>query len=312
MLLKAADDKTNDVRALEALLTHPAATSNICQLVEREIRNIRSGVKGEAETAYELGFNFQNRNWVVIHDLRLEHAGRVAQLDHLLINRLMEMYVCESKRFSEGVAINDSGEFSAFFGHRPYGIASPIEQNRRHVLVLEDLFKSDAVQLPRRLGFKIKPDIKSFVLVSKTARISRPKREIPGLDTVIKTDQFVSRLERDSAKDNNPLGLAKIVGPDTLEAFGRQLVGLHKPIQFDWAAKFGLAGAAAPTNPSLEPAQAPLLTPSPTAATAEPAPKSKLVCYDCNSLVSYAVAKFCWGSRRFGGKVFCMDCQKKV
>jgi hypothetical protein len=43
--------------------------------------------------------------------LRLEHNGRTAQIDHLLINRWMECYVLESKHFNAGLKITEDGEF---------------------------------------------------------------------------------------------------------------------------------------------------------------------------------------------------------
>ena len=81
--------------------------------------------------------------------------------------------MCESKHFSEGVAINKHGEFAACFGSKPYDVPSPIEQNNRHILILKRLFDSRAIKLPTRLGFSIKPDLRSLVLVSKNARVSR-------------------------------------------------------------------------------------------------------------------------------------------
>ena len=65
------------------------------------------------------------KNRIVIHDLRLELNGRVAQIDHLVLNRLLEVYVLETKHFTEGVSINDQGEFSIWFGGKPRGIPSP-------------------------------------------------------------------------------------------------------------------------------------------------------------------------------------------
>lgn len=328
MLFKKADDKIQDIQVLEKLLQHPKATPDKQKLIEREIRNIRSGLRGESETAYELEFNLKNRNWLIIHDLRIEHEGRVAQIDHLLVNRFLMVYVCESKRFSEGVAINEQGEFAAFYGSRPYGIPSPIEQNRRHLRVLEDLFSADVIQLPRRLGFTLKPELSSYILVSKAARISRPKTPVAGLDSVLKTDQFISRIERELSQENVLLMATKVIGEATLEDFGKQLVALHKPIQFDWAAKFGLtetgrvpaplnvsvpedlASAPETTSPAIEEpntATVPAAEPLPTDAAA-PA-KSKLVCVACSASVSYNVARYCWANRKFHGKVYCMGCQ---
>jgi hypothetical protein len=325
MLIKKADDKTGDVETLRALAARPDASADTRKKIEQEIRNIQSGMKGEAEAAYEMGFHYgESKNWMVLHDLRLECGGRVAQIDHLLINRFLEIYVCESKRFSEGVAINEQGEFAAFFGSKPYGIASPLEQNRRHMAVLEAVFKTGQVAPPKRLGFTITPSLHGLVLVSKTARISRPKAKIDGIEMVIKNDQLKAKIDRDIDKDNNILGAAKLIGQDTLEDFARRLAAAHEPIRFDWAAKFGLPAVAPAPVVSVkavakeQPVAIPVAAaPEVAVAVAQEAgdgdKKSKLACSTCGTIVAYNIAKFCWFNKpRFGGKVFCMECQKAV
>jgi hypothetical protein len=248
MLIKTADDRGKDLEALQALLAHPRATAQTRTRIEQEMRNMRAGAKGEAEAAYEIDFHHKaSRNWAVIHDLRIEYQGRVAQIDHLLINRVLEFWVCESKHFSEGVAINEQSEFTAFYGGRGYGVASPIEQNRKHLAVLEKLMSSSIVQLPTRLGIPLKPSFRSVVLVSKNARISRPKGKVEGIDSVIKADSLRKLIERDIDKEPAALTLlsmTKLIGQDTLEGFAKQVAKLHRPIAFDWAAKFGLTPEA--------------------------------------------------------------------
>jgi Nuclease-related domain len=254
MLIKPADDKTPDLRALEVLSQRPDATAEQRKRIEQEIRNVQSGVRGEQEAAYEVEFHYgHSKNWMSIHDLRLECDGRVAQIDHLLINRFLEFYVCESKRFAEGVAINEQGEFTAFFNGRAYGIPSPLEQNRRHIAVLESVFKTGQVPLPKRLGLTIKPTMIGLVLVSKTARISRPKASIAGIDAVLKNDQLKARIDKNIEADNNVLGAVKLIGSDTLEELARALANEHRPIRIDWAAKFGLPPIAPASRPPPRP-----------------------------------------------------------
>jgi hypothetical protein len=328
MLIKPADDRTPDLQALQALAARPDVQSDLRSRIEQEIRNIQSGIRGEQEAAYEIEFHYgQSRNWMSIHDLRLECEGRVAQIDHLLINRVLEVYVCESKRFAEGVAINAQGEFTAFHNKRAYGVPSPLEQNRRHIAVLESVFKSGQVPPPKRLGLTIKPTLIGLVLVSKTARISRPKAKLDGLDAVLKNDQLKARIDKVIDADNNPLGFAKLIGSDTLEEFARALASEHRPIRIDWPAKFGLPAQSPASRPSQR-AAATTFTPigagtSPGRRPTVPASErqgdgaaekqSKLVCAACGTAVSYSVARFCWFNKpRFGGLVYCMDCQKKV
>lgn len=311
MILKQADDKTPQIQALESLLTHPRLPADKKPAIDKELTRLRFGVKGEREATYEIDFySGAHKNRVVIHDLRLEHNGRVAQIDHLVINRLLEVFVVETKHFSQSISISESGEFTAWYSGRGSGIASPLEQNKRHVEVLRDLFKQ--LDMPSRLGFTLKPDFHSVILVSKSARITRPK----DFDTsgVIKTDQFESWIQKhiDGA---SPLQLAKLVGEETLVNIGRQLILRHRPIKPDYLGKFGIeartlvAQEATPEPPP--PAPAPEAEVKPDSHPAATEKKSKLVCETCGAAVSYNVAKFCWlNKKRFGGNVYCMDCQK--
>jgi len=326
MLIKTADDRTSDLHSLQALVDRPDVQPDVRSRIQQEIRNIQSGVRGEREAAYEIEFHYgKSHNWMSIHDLRLECEGRVAQIDHLLINRVLEVYVCESKRFAEGVAINEQGEFTAFHNKRAYGVPSPLEQNRRHISVLESVFKSGQVPPPKRLGLTIKPTLIGLVLVSKTARISRPKSKLDGLDAVLKNDQLKARIDKVIDADNNPLGFAKLIGSDTLEEFARALASEHRPIRIDWAAKFGLPAKWPVSRP---PPRVATFTPIGAGTSAGQRPtvpagerqaagvgdkQSKLVCVACGTPLSYSVAKFCWFNKsRFGGLVYCMNCQRKV
>jgi hypothetical protein len=64
-----------------------------------------------------------------LHDLRLVVDGDVAQIDHLIINRGIGMYLIETKNYKGNLIINDHGEFTFEYdnGDR-YGIPSPLEQ----------------------------------------------------------------------------------------------------------------------------------------------------------------------------------------
>ncbi|MDA8255514.1 MAG: nuclease-related domain-containing protein [Betaproteobacteria bacterium] len=240
MIIKHADDKSTDIDTLQSLLAHPSATPEVRKRIEQEVRNIKAGVRGESEATQEMKVRYgESRNWAIIHDLRVEFGDLVAQIDHLVINRWLDIWVCESKHFSEGVAINNHGEFTAFFNHKPYGVPSPIEQNERHILILKRILDAGMVDLPKRLGFTIKPDLKSLVLVSKGARISRPEVKIDGIECVIKNDQFFKHVDK-AVDENGILATAKIIGSDTLENVATRIARLHKPIRFDWLAKFGL------------------------------------------------------------------------
>lgn len=231
MLIKQADDASALLAALEARAQGSGADA---KRAETELRIRRAGLRGEREAAYLIDFDYAaSPNWAVIHDLRLEHGGRVVQIDHLLINRWMDVYVLETKSFNAGVKITDDGEFLRWNDYRKTyeGMASPIEQNERHIAVLRDVMAR--IELPVRLGVRIAPSFHSFVLVSPKAKVYRPKQ----CDTsrVIKADQLKKAIWRDIDNENGLLSLlktaAKIVSGETVEFVAKQLAALHRPLR---------------------------------------------------------------------------------
>lgn len=172
MQIKEADGHGADLVALGALLQRPDLGAENRRAVEREIKVIRAGDAGERDAAYEIEFHNGNlAKRATIHDLRLEVDGRVAQIDHLIIDRLLTIWVCESKHFAEGVGVNDHGEWVRFWQGRPTGIASPVEQNRKHIDVLRDVFDWAA-----RYGIAPRPIVVARPVDSGSAPIGQSGR----------------------------------------------------------------------------------------------------------------------------------------
>lgn len=229
MIIKHADDHTNEMAQLDRWChsVDPA----VAKAAETEFRIRKAGVKGETESAYFIDFDFsKTQNWVVIHDLRLEHGGRTTQIDHLLIGRTMDCFVLESKHFHAGLKITESGEFLRWndFKHNFDGMPSPLEQNQRHIVVLRDVMKE--LPLPVRLGLRLTPEFESLVLISPSARIDRPH----AFDTraIIKADQLKTRLMDDLDKESTLTTMrraTKLISCDTLKNVAELLVGQHRP-----------------------------------------------------------------------------------
>lgn len=307
MQIKAADDRTADIKVLEGLLARPALPMATRQEIEQEIRSIRAGVVGERDAAYEIEFYFgKSRNYVTIHDLRIDHDGRVAQIDHLIINRVLQIWVCESKHFVDGVSINAQGEWARSYRGHEYGVPSPIEQNKKHIDVLEGLFKSGAVSLPRRI-FTMRPELLSLILVSNNAVIKRPRTKVAGIEAVIKAERLKTGVY-DTWDDRIRTMFQRLVSTETIERLAQDLVSLHQPKPFDWAAKFrvDLAVAEAGTSPV-----APTL--SEAASRGAPSDPSGKPCGRCGGPTSFSEAAFCrYNKPRFGGGLFCRACQAIV
>ncbi len=243
MIIKKMDSKQIEILELENLLKSKL-TPYQRFAIEKELRAVRSGVSGEKDSAYYIDFYFaDSKNWAVIHDLRLEHRGQVAQIDHLLINRFFDMYVLESKNFSHKLRITPEGEFQAEYRKGWIGIPSPIEQNKRHIHLL-DLFLKQHDILPKRVGITIRPRFKNLILVSPKSVIRRPLKRKFDTGSIIKADTLRTRIDRELEKWNpleNFATLSKICSFSTVEKTSRRLARFHKSLKVDFKAKFGLS-----------------------------------------------------------------------
>lgn len=274
MLIKRADDNSEMLAELEA---KASATGPDAKRAADELRRRRAGLKGEAESAYLIDFDFKaSNNWAVIHDLRIEQNGRTAQIDHLLINRFLDFYVLESKHFHAGLKITDDGEFLRWNNiKRTYeGMPSPLAQNDRHIAVLRDLVAG--IDLPSRLGIRISPSFFSLVLVAPGARIDRSRKF--DCSRVIKADQLRKTIDKDL--DGQGAGLllkaaARMVGSDTVMDVARRVAARHVPPPAATPRRIAESPVDVP-NPLSHARPTPHADPSPSETPTElPGPKCK-------------------------------------
>jgi hypothetical protein len=259
VIYKQMDDKSGALNTLERLLTAAGGDRKKCAAIEEDIRTLRAGIEGERDAAYHIDFHVQDRkNSGVIHDLRIELSdGRTAQIDHLLINRAYIFYVLETKAFKHGVKITEEGEFLRWNDWKKTfeGMPSPLEQAERHGIVIQKLMAS--MGMPE-------PEVRCFTLVSPKARIDRPKR----FDTsrVVKADQFFNLYVKDVDSSSMLKAVINLIRIDPLADVAARIVGCHRPIVFNYAAKFGLTETQEPSPAAPSP---------PTGATAPQQPQCR-------------------------------------
>ncbi len=307
MLLKEKDPSDHALQELEAIAGQAGLPKDTLARIEKELKTLKAGKRGESDSAYHINFYYREKpNWAVIHDLRIEYGGNVAQIDHLLINRLLEVYVLESKSYAYGLKITDRGEFLYWDGHRYAAMESPIEQNKRHVAVLEKLLKGEGL-LPKRLGMVLLPTFRPYVLVSPKSTVVRPDRKAFDTDMIIKSDELFKQIEANfdgAGFASDVRAVAKMVASETVIELGQELVKRHRPATIDYYAKFGVTPIqAVPPQPA---------EPQAKAESVESQPHSRYFCFKCKTPISQRVAMFCFQNKpRFGGKAYCFDCQKQ-
>lgn len=135
---------------------------------------IAAGVAAEKDAKWYIDRAFHGSgNYRVIHDVLLkDHRSESwCQIDHLVVGRLGQFLVLETKSSVEGISIHaENGAWSILYQGKPKPMKSPIEQNARHIEVLR-AYLHDCDAMPRRLGIAIKPTFENWILVQPGARL---------------------------------------------------------------------------------------------------------------------------------------------
>jgi hypothetical protein len=315
--IKGADDRSADIQSLERLAARRDLSQATARRIDEDLRKLRAGIEGERQAAYEIERTFgRAKNFVTLHDLRFEVGGYPVQIDHLILNRLAEIWVCESKHFADGATINDRGEWSRRWGGHEQGMESPVAQNRHHILLLQRAFDDGMIPKYRRLGaLPMRPDLKSLVLISKLARMKWPRKRLPELDEVIKVEDIDKHIfdAIDAAPSRKILSL---VTRGAVEQMGENLARLHDPKPIDWPAKFSFADRrmiGAESRPDSPPRPVPS---DPHGRPLRPSKPSPIAvgrrCESCSGPITEAEVYFSSVKLRstFGGKAICRGCQE--
>ena len=93
MLIKAADDKSKRLALLQDLQQSLMLDARQKEWLRDELRRCKAGWEGEREAAFQLDGNYKDsQNNVLLHDLRSEIDGEVAQIDNIVLARACAIY----------------------------------------------------------------------------------------------------------------------------------------------------------------------------------------------------------------------------
>ena len=311
VLIKSADDKSKRLALYEDLQNSARLDAWQKDQLRKEITALRRGIQGEKDAAHYLDSYFRlSSNHALIHDLRIELDGEVAQIDHLLINRTLDIYMLETKNFSGDVTITPHGEFSVTYsGERVFNIPSPIEQSKRHENVLRRLIAK--LGITGRAGTS--PRFKHVVLVDPKAAIHRPDQKLFDSSMVIRADLFRTWQERHIDKEMSTsdllTGVLNLRGTEAVKEIAEKIRRQHRPENLlampAWLSPKASMIVAEPSPPATYVKSAPART-----KEAEDLRQKKLICMTCNCKISFPEGKFCWNNeKRFKGNQYCREHQ---
>ena len=234
MLYKTIDSKEKEINQLKRLLSKSKNPKQKA-LIKADLQRIENGYQAEKENAYYLDFSFKdNPNNILLHDIRIEHNGQIAQIDHIIINRL-GIEVLESKSFSGKLTIKGDGSLNVEYGKKVQTFPNPIEQNNRHVKILSEFLKEN-MELPKNLKF-FGIQISSTVLINPKTTITNDILPKGFLRADSFTTDWNSRVDKIGT-----IALFKTIGTtisfDRAKEIANFLVKHHTPKSYDYAKKY--------------------------------------------------------------------------
>lgn len=295
MILKSMDEHAAELATIERLL-HSDPPDAISRALKKDRAAIHGSLKHQRDSTYHLDFFFkESQDWAVLHDLRLEIGEQVAQIDHLLIGRQLDIYVIESRYYNSDVKIDESGAFHCMVNKKPVMVASPIARNQRYVEFLQQYLRQNGL-LPSRLGLTIKPRFHSVVLLSPTSRVTLLGHGGVLPAQLMRADVFLKAFKK--SQHGEPLtdfvNLARQLSAEALHEIAYRLANRHIPRSIDFAARYGLRYEQR--------------------NEVEESPKEgSCRCAMCNKRITSRVARYCYTNKEaFAGKIYCFDCQREM
>lgn len=241
--LKRKNDEASTLAALDRLSKDPTLSKSRRGEIAEALFALRAGARGQREAEGRIDREWRgDANCVVIHDLRIKHAGEVAEIDHLILHRRLGCHLIESRGLGRGVRISGRDEWEARSRGGWKSIPSPFREIRRRLDLLEAFIREHRLT-PKRIGFALPLRFHGWLLVSANCPL-RP--QVCETDHVVKIDtlrkEFL-KLQRSGNLFERSLSLARTVSRESIEQLGEALVAAHQPATFDFAARFRVSAA---------------------------------------------------------------------
>lgn len=257
MIFKKIDDKSKQIQILKELFSKSKSEAQK-KLIENDLKKMISGYEAEQENAYYLDFEFEkSQNILVLHDVRLEHDGRTAQFDHILISRI-GIELLETKSSKGIMTINTDGSLTLKNTKYTNTYPNPLEQSKRHATVLRE-FIDDNELLSKRIGIFGGIEITSKILIHPKTNLTNKK--LP--DGFDRADSFATKR----SKEIDDIGVFKAIklaskayNIDKAKEIAKLLTDAHVPVEFDYTKKYKIKKeevlkenkTAAPTSEVIE------------------------------------------------------------
>jgi hypothetical protein len=184
IFINCDDSRDEEISWLKTKLAEKAIAPKYIEKAKRQLYMLQKGLQGEKEVEYILRHTFSDR-WVCINNLSLFlEDGRQSQIDHVVINPLKEVYLIETKNFTNDIKVDADGRFSYMDKKtRDWkAFPSPLAQTERHEGVFRTVLDDAGIQMDA---------FYHYVVVGFGANLSKPKK---GFENVCRAEDLKKRF----------------------------------------------------------------------------------------------------------------------
>lgn len=202
------------------------------EYIERDIELLKTGIQGEKNVYFELKNSFIPM--ICLHDVRIQDADYVAQLDFVVITAQFVM-ILETKKLNGDIYINESGDFIRSIKNRygkvikKEGIYSPISQNDRHIRIVKNMLVKEGL-------IKTFPVISGVVIANPKSIVNKNKASKKIKDEIFRYDQLTDVIKgkiKHYIKDID-------IFEDKMRSIAEFFVIKNKVIKYDYMNKYCL------------------------------------------------------------------------
>lgn len=245
MIFKKIDSKQKQIDTLQNLLSLSTSEAQKA-LIAKDLQLLKKGYESELQNAYYLDFYLEkSENLIILHDVRIEHNGQSAQIDHMLISRF-GIELLESKSFSGVLTINNDTSLTIDYNGKLKNLQSPLEQSKRHALLLKE-YLDEHTKLSARFKFLGGINISSVVLIHPETVTSN--KTLP--EHFFRADTFITARQKDidnTSFFNAVKLISKFMTIESAKELAELIKKAHKPVEFDYTKKYKVHNTTVPNQ----------------------------------------------------------------
>jgi len=169
-------------------------------------KHLIQGEKAEKQMSFYLKRKFsESKDFYIFNDLKIEHNGEIAQIDHLVVS-YFGFFIIESKSCVGEISYDNFDQWIRVYQNKREGMPSPIEQAKRQYAILKEKLNENKENLQGKFLFLQKKFgwcvFEPIVAISDETIMRYPGKVNPNVLKADKVTGFIENKIKEYKKQN--------------------------------------------------------------------------------------------------------------